>query len=94
MSKDGRFVYSTNRGQSNIAVWKILDSGLLDSVAYVPCGGKGPRGLVVSPDGAELLSANNDDGTVAVMPLDPQTGIPGEPTAIAEVPCAACVRTI
>lgn len=94
VSKDGRFVYSTNRGQSNIAVWKILPSGLLDSVAFVPCGGKGPRGLVISPDGKELLSANNDDGTVAVMPLDPDTGIPGAPSAIAQVPCAACVRAI
>lgn len=94
VSRDGRFVYSSNRGQSNVAVWKVLDSGLLDSVAFVPCGGKGPRGLNISPDGRELLCANNDDGTVAVLPLDPVTGIPGAPTAMAQVPCAACVRTI
>lgn len=94
VSRDGRFVYSTNRGQSNIAVWKILPSGLLDSVAFVPCGGKGPRGLVISQDGRELLSANNDDGTVAVLPLDLETGIPGAPAAITQVPCAACVRTL
>lgn len=93
VSKDGRFVYSSNRGQSNVAVWRVLDSGLLDSVAFVPCGGKGPRGLNISPDGGELLCANNDDGTVAVLPLDAETGIPGAPIAIAEVPCAACVRS-
>lgn len=92
VSKDGRFVYSSNRGQSNVAVWRILDNGLLDSVAFVPCGGKGPRGLTISPDGKHLLCANNDDGTVTVLPLDLQTGIPGAPTASAQVPCAACVR--
>ncbi len=93
VSKDGRFVYSSNRGQSNIAVWRIMDSGMLDSVAFVPCGGKGPRGLNMSPDGTELLCANNDDGTVTVLPLDSETGIPGAPIASAEVPFAACVRT-
>ena len=94
VSKDGRFVYSSNRGQSNIAVWKVLESGLLDSVAYVPCGGKGPRGLNISPDGRELLCANNDDGSVTVLPLDQGTGIPGAVAASFPVPCAACVRTI
>lgn len=93
VSKDGRTVYSSNRGQSNVAVWRVLDSGLLDCVAFVPCGGKGPRGLNISPDGGELLCANNEDGTVTVLPLDPKTGIPGAPAAIANVPCAACVRT-
>lgn len=93
VSKDGRFVYSSNRGQSNIAVWRVLDSGLLDSIAFVPCGGKGPRGLNISLDGTELLCANNDDGTVTVLPLNPETGIPGAPIASAEVPFAACVRT-
>lgn len=94
VSKDGRFVYSSNRGQSNVAVWRILESGLLDSVAFVPSGGKAPRGLNISPDGKELLCANNEDGTVAVLPLDTVSGIPGAPTAIAQVSCAACVRAV
>ena len=94
VSKDGKYVYSSNRGQSNVAVWRVLNSGLLDSLAYVPCGGKGPRGLNISPDGKELLCANNDDGTVSVLPLDENTGIPGDAIALAQVPCAACVRAV
>jgi 6-phosphogluconolactonase len=93
VSPDGRFVYSSNRGQHNVAVWKILDSGLLDSIAFVSCGGEGPRGLNISPDGSELLCANNDDDTVTVLPIDKGTGIPGAPIATAKVNCAACVRT-
>lgn len=94
VSKDGCFAYSSNRGQSNIAVWRILESGLLDSVAFVPCGGKGPRGLHISSDGKELFVANNDDGTVAVLPIDTESGVPGAPSEIVEVACAACVRTV
>ena len=93
VGKDGRFVYSSNRGQSNVAVWKVLENGLLDSVAFVSCGGKGPRGLNISPDGGELLCANNEDGTVTVLPLNTETGIPGAAVAVAKVPNAACVRT-
>lgn len=94
VSRDGKFVYSSNRGQSNIAVWRILDSGRLDVVAFAPAGGKGPRGLNISPDGDMLLSANNDDGTVTVMALDAESGLPGEPVAVLEVPSAGCVRSI
>ena len=92
VSPDGRFVYSTNRGQSNIAVWRVLDSGLLDLAGYRDCGGKGPRGLNLSPDGAWLLSGNNDDGTVTVLPLDPESGLPGAPVQTLEVPSVGCVR--
>lgn len=94
VSPDGRFVYASNRGQSNVAVWKILPSGLLDIQAYVPSGGKGPRGLCISPDGVALLCANNDEGTVTVLPLDKETGIPGTAMSTAQVPSAACLRVI
>ena len=94
MSADGHFLYSTNRGQHNIAVWKTLESGLLDTVAFVPCGGKGPRGLNLSPDGKTLLCANNEDGTVTAMELDPETGIPGPAYLTLSVPGAGCVRSL
>lgn len=94
VSKDGRFVYSTNRGQNNIAVWRTLGSGLLDRVGYFDCGGEGPRGLNISPDGKTLYSANNDSGTVTVLPLDTETGRPGAATHTIEVPNAGCVRSL
>lgn len=91
---DGRFVYSTNRGQSNIAVWRVLESGLLDIAGFVPSGGKGPRGINLTPDGTQLLCANNDDGTVSILPLDPETGLPGPAVQTVPVPSAGCVRSI
>jgi 6-phosphogluconolactonase len=92
VSRDGKFIYATNRGQHNIAVWKILNSGLLDIVAYCGCGGQGPRGICFSADGKWMFSANNEDGTVTVLPVDQETGLLGEPCQKLEVPLAGCVR--
>ena len=94
VSRDGRFVYSTNRTQSNIAVWKILESGRLDIVKFVPAGGKGPRGINISPDGETLFCANNDEGSVTILPLDRKSGIPGAPVKSLPVPFAGCIRSL
>lgn len=94
VSPDGRFVYSANRGQHNIALWNVLDSGLLDIAGFFSCGGEGPRGLNISPDGKTLFCANNDSGTVTIMPLDAATGRPGAAVQTLEVPFAGCVRNI
>lgn len=92
VSPDGRTVYASNRGQNNIAVWHVLPSGLLDLAAFAESGGQGPRGLTLSKDGKLLLAANNTDGILAVLPVDPGTGIPGKPLAAIAAPDAACVR--
>lgn len=89
---DGKFLYASNRGQNNLAVWRTLPSGLLDSVGFFDCGGEGPRGIALSGDGSTLFCANNDSGTVTVLPLDPETGAPGKPAQTLDLPAAACVR--
>lgn len=91
---DGAFLYASNRGQNNIAVWRTLPSGLLDSVGWFDCGGEGPRGITVSGDGSTLFCANNDSGTVTVLPLNAETGVPGSPAQTLDMPAAACVRVI
>ena len=94
ISPDGRTLYSTNRGQNNIAVWRTLPSGLLDMVGHYTCGGEGPRGLHISPDGETLFCANNDSGTVTVLRLDKETGAPEGVIQTLNMPYAACVRSV
>lgn len=94
VSANGRFVYATNRSQNNIAVWRILESGLLDLAGHYDCGGEGPRGIDLSPDGNCLFCANNDSGTVTVLALNRNTGAPEGLLQTLELPAAACVRSI
>lgn len=94
VSPDGNYLYSTNRGQNNIAVWRKLRSGLLDLVGHYDCGGEGPRGLFISQDGEALFSANNDSGTVTVLRLNKETGALEGVIQTLDMPYAACVRSI
>ena len=91
---DGSFVYATNRAQNNIAVWHVLESGLLDLVGHFDCGGEGPRGLTISPDGKTLFCANNDSGSVTVLALNRNTGAPERLLQTLDMPAAACVRSM
>jgi len=92
VSRDGSRIYTTNRGQNNIAVWQVLTSGLLDLLGHCPSGGEGPRGIALSPDGRTLFSANYDGNSVTVLPVNPITGLLEPCTQILDVPAAGCVR--
>ncbi|MBQ3424092.1 MAG: lactonase family protein [Clostridia bacterium] len=94
VSADGAFLYATNRAQNNIAVWRTLKSGLLDLVGHYDCGGEGPRGIDLSPDGKVLFCANNDSGDVSILALNEKTGAPEGIIQTLDVPSAACVRSI
>lgn len=94
VSRDGRYVYSTNRGQNNIAVWRVEENGMLYLCGFYGCGGKGPRGICFSPDETELLSANYDSGTVVRLERDLETGAIGNVLETLTVPAAGCVRVI
>ncbi len=91
VTPDGRFVYGTNRGHDSIAIYRVLDGGLLKTVAIVPSLGKGPQNLAVTPDGRLLLCANMPGGNVAVFRIDRKRGSltpVGEPI---KVPSPSCI---
>lgn len=95
VSPDGKFVYASNRGQHNIAVWAVDEkTGYLKLVGHYQCGGAGPRGIHISEDGGSFFSANCDDGTVTVLARDAYTGAIGNVLQILDVPYAGCVRTV
>jgi len=75
LSPDGRFVYASNRGPDNLAVFaRDPAAGTLTLVEIVPSGGKHPRNFALSPDGRWLLCANRDTDNVVVFRVDVVTG--------------------
>ena len=92
-SGDGRFLYATNRGQSNIACWKISgETGALEPLGHFPCGGVGPRGISMGPDDHVIFAANTDSDMLSVIAVDRKTGCPGDVLQTLDVPGACCIR--
>ncbi len=77
ISKDGRFLYGSNRGHNSIVVFSVNPAyGELKTVGFVPVEGNWPRNFGFSPDGAFLLVANQRSGNITVFRINQQTGLP------------------
>ena len=71
VSPDGRFLYASNRGDDDIAVFAIAgDAGGLTPVTHVPTGGRTPRSFAIDPSGRWLVAANQDSSSIVVFRLD------------------------
>lgn len=75
ISGDGRFLYTSNRGQDSIAVFGVAEDGSVRKIADVPTGGKHPRDFIISKDGSCLLAANRDTDNITVFHRDAATGM-------------------
>ncbi|MBR6029915.1 MAG: lactonase family protein [Clostridia bacterium] len=83
LSPDGRRAYVSCRGADIVTVFTLAADGRLTRLADFPSGGHWPRDLLLSPDGAVLLAANQLSGAIALFPLDPETGLPaGDPISV------------
>jgi 6-phosphogluconolactonase len=89
---DGAFVYSSNRGADDIAVFAVEKGGRsLRKVQSQPTGGRTPRNFSIDPTGHYLLVANQRSNSLVVFRIDVATGLltaVGPPVA---VPSPACV---
>lgn len=75
LSTDGRFVYSSNRGQNSIAVFKRnLKSGKLALVENVSVEGDWPRNFTLDPSGRFLLCANQKSNDITIFKIDQPSG--------------------
>ncbi len=74
VSADGRFVYSSNRGDDSIAQFGIATDGSLSLQNTFKTGGQTPRHFSIDPTGAWVLVANQDSGTITVLGVDANSG--------------------
>ncbi|MCK0144551.1 lactonase family protein [Arenibacter sp. F26102] len=75
ISKDGKFLYASNRGHNSIAVYSVSESGDLKLLTIEPVQGDWPRNFTLSPDGEFLLVANQKSNNITVFKVDGQTGL-------------------
>jgi len=72
---NGRFLYVSNRGNSNtIAIFRIGDDGLPVPAGHVSAYGTGPRFFNIDPSGKFLIVANQGSGDLVTFAIDPASG--------------------
>ncbi len=70
---NGHFVYYSERKTNSIYAFMIT-ANKLHFIGKFSCGGKTPRDISIDPTGKWLLSANQDDNTIAVFSIDNLSG--------------------
>jgi 6-phosphogluconolactonase len=92
VSKSGRFVYGSNRGDDSLVVLSFDGaSGKLSFVQRMGEGVKVPRNYAIDPSGKWLICANLTAGTATEFRVDPDSGRLTLVGAI-NVPESLCVR--
>lgn len=76
ISRDGRFVYASNRGDASIIGVFAVNSkdGTMRPVQRISSGGKIPWDFSLDPTGRWMLVANTNSNAIAVFAVNPQTG--------------------
>lgn len=92
LSKDGKFLYASNRGHNSIAVYSILADGSLELLEIVPTHGKNPRDFDLTPDQGFLIAVHQDSDNATVFRRNPETGRLAELSNEFQVPEAVCIR--
>lgn len=76
ISPDGKFLYATNRGkENNIAIFKVLNDGKLESIGYQKTGGKHPRTFAIDETGKFIIVTNVNSQDVTVFRRNLETGM-------------------
>ena len=96
VSPDGKFLYASNRGESNtIGIFKINPStGLLTWVDHQSTLGKTPRNFNFDPTGNFLLVANQNTNDIVIFKRDKTTGLLTDTGKKIDVRSPVCLKWI
>jgi 6-phosphogluconolactonase len=93
ISKDGKFLYGSNRGHNSIAVFKVDPKDQsLSFLETVSVEGNWPRNFGITPDGNWMLVANQRSNTITVFKIDKKTGGLKYAGNQIELPSPVCVE--
>lgn len=76
LSKDGEFLYASNRGLNTIAIFTVdPKNGKIVLIGQEPTRGETPRNFTLSPDDDFLLVANQNSQDIVAFRRDVKTGL-------------------
>ncbi|NDV63342.1 lactonase family protein [Puniceicoccales bacterium CK1056] len=71
----GRFLFTGNRGNDSITVFKIdPENGSLERVEVEPVRGSWPRNFAIDPSGHWLICANQHSSNIGIFEIDQDSG--------------------
>jgi len=96
VSRDGRFLYASNRGsEDDIAIFAIDKStGKLTLKGHQSVLGKTPRNFSIDPSGRYLLAANQGTNNIVIFKRDPETGLLQDTGKKLEVDKPVCLKWV
>ncbi|MDN6161508.1 MAG: lactonase family protein [Atopostipes sp.] len=74
ISKDGRFLYASNRGHDSIASFNIKEEGRISLIDYTSSEGETPRDFNIDPSGKFLVVGHQDSDNLTLFERDQETG--------------------
>lgn len=91
MSADGKYLYATNRGESNeIVVYKVGKNGLLSLLQVQSVEGISPRNIQLSPDEKWIIVSNQINGALSIFPRNQKNGKLQGIAKFVEIPSSVC----
>ena len=64
LTSDGKYLYAAIRGLNLIASYAVEADGTLRLLQNIPCGGRNPRGVCLSPDEKFFFALNRDTNNI------------------------------
>lgn len=93
ISKDGSYLYGSNRGHNSIAVFEINKKyHTLERLGTVSVEGNWPRNFGLTPDGKWMLVANQKSNDITVFKINIKTGVPEFSGKKIGLPAPVCIE--
>src|SRR5688572_24996832 len=95
VSPDGKFLYCSNRGESNtIGIFAVdQKTGQLEWIDHQSTSGKTPRNFNFDPSGNFLLVANQNSDEIVIFKRDKQTGLLNDTGKRIKISKPVCLRS-
>ena len=76
ISKDGKFLYASNRGHNSIVIYGVnLENGNLKLIGFEDVKGINPRNFSLTPENKFLIVANQDSNNITSFKRDEDSGL-------------------